>query len=92
MIINAPKIKQEKGFNSAKEIALTIKKGFMRRAAVDDKPTNYCGYRRNDGRMFVIGDSKDDIQNPDMIIDNKPAREIFGDFTVLTKQEDVRWQ
>ena len=70
--------KQHEDFREAKKIALTIGKGLMRRAA----DTNYCGCNIG-GRMFVIGDSEEDIQNPNCIIAGKPAREVFGDFTVM---------
>lgn len=76
--------KQCKDFKAAKAIALTIENGMMRRARVDGEVTNYCGAKLNN-RMFVIGDSEKDIQNPDVIISGKPAREIFGDFTVMSK-------
>lgn len=72
-------------FNEAKKIALSIEKGHKRRALLNKRPTSYVGFKDESGRMFVIGDSNEFIQNPDVIIDNKPAREIFGDFTTLIK-------
>lgn len=71
-------------FKAAKEIALSINRGEMRRAKVNNVPTNYMGANIG-GRMFVIGDSEEDIQNPDLYINGKPAREVFGDFTIMTK-------
>ena len=71
-------------FKAAKEIALSIEKGQMRRAVNSGHVTNYCGANIG-GRMFVIGDTENDIQNPDAIIHGKPAREVFGDFTIMTK-------
>ena len=71
-------------FNAAKQIALTIEAGLMRRARNNGVITNYCGCNLN-GRMFVIGDSLADIQNPDALVNGKPAREIFGDFTIMYK-------
>jgi len=76
-------------FNVAKKIALTISNGQMRRARSKNgnTPTNYIGYKDNTGRMFVIGDSENDIQNPDVLLfaEKLPAREIFGDFTIMSK-------
>jgi hypothetical protein len=80
---NAEK-QQLDGFNAAKQIALTIGNGLMQRAKVNNIPVNYCGAKLNN-RMWVIGDSLNDLQNPDATINNKPAREIFGDFTVMSK-------
>ena len=56
----------------------------MRRARLNNEVTNYCGAKLN-GRMFVIGDTENDIQNPDATIMGKPAREVFGDFTVMSR-------
>ena len=70
------------GFNAAKKIALNIGNNLMIRARVNDSPANYSGAKIN-GRMFVIGDSENDIQNPDTTIFGRPAREIFGDFTIM---------
>jgi len=72
-------------FNAAKQIALNIKKGMMKRASLNNIPTNYMGAKTSDGRMFVIGDTDQDIQNADIIMYGKPAREVFGDFTVMSK-------
>ena len=72
--------KQHADFKVAKSIALAIGKNQMRRAA----GTNYFGANFN-GRMFVIGDTVSDIQNPDTYIQGMPAREIFGEFTVMSK-------
>lgn len=72
-------------FRAAKEIALSINKGEMRRARYNGTVTNYTGLKDKNGRMWVIGDSVNDIQNPDATINNKPAREIFGEFTVMYK-------
>ena len=69
--------KQHNEFKAAKNIALMIEKGCMRRAKLQKIPTNYCGYKANDGRMWVIGDSDAEIQNPDAIINGKPAREVY---------------
>ena len=76
--------KQHEDFKAAKAIALTIGNGMMRRARNNGEVTNYCGAKLNN-RMFVIGDTANDIQNPDTTIMGKPAREIFGDFTVMSK-------
>lgn len=70
---------QHADFKAAKEIAMNIQKGCYQRKG------NYCGFKSNDGRMWVIGDSEADIQKPDATINNKPAREIFGDFTIMRK-------
>lgn len=82
-------IEQLNDFNSAKKIALTIPKGQMRRARSKNGnvPSNYIGFKNNEGRMFVIGDSENDIQNPDVYLfeEKLPAREIFGDFSVMSK-------
>lgn len=75
---------QHEDFKAAKSIALTIENGMMRRARNNGEVTNYCGAKLN-GRMFVIGDTENDIQNPDATIMGKPAREVFGDFTVMSK-------
>jgi hypothetical protein len=80
---NAEK-QQLDGFNAAKQIALTIGNGLMRRAKVNNIPVNYCGARLNN-RMWVIADNNNDLQNPDAVINGKPAREIFGDFTVMAR-------
>jgi hypothetical protein len=82
--MNNTEKQQLDGFNAAKQIALTIGNGLMRRAKVNNIPVNYCGAKLNN-RMWVIGDSLNDLQNPDATINNKPAREIFGDFTVMSK-------
>jgi len=71
-------------FKAAKEIALTINRGEMRRARYADAATVYCGANIG-GRMFVIADSEKYLQNPDCEINGKPAREVFGDFTVMYK-------
>lgn len=70
-------------FKAAKEIALNIQKGHFQRAAINDIPSNYCGFKDITGRTWVIGDSADDLQNPDATINGKPAREVFTDFTIL---------
>ena len=75
---------QHDHFNAAKSIALIIPSGQMRRAKVGDVLTSYIGAKDNSGRMWVIGDSLNDIQNPDAYIGGKPAREISGDFTVMS--------
>lgn len=72
-------------FKAAKEIALKINKGLMRRASFDGVITNYIGFKSPNGRMYVIGDSANDIQNADAIINGCPAREIFGDFSVMAR-------
>ena len=71
-------------FEAAKQIALTISNNQMRRASVDGKPVNYLGVKINN-RMFVLGDSSNDIQNPDATIAGKPAREVFGEFSIMSK-------
>ena len=75
---------QLEDFNLAKAIALSIGDGMMRRAANISGATNYSGAKLG-GRMFVIGDTESDIKNPDAIIMGKPAREVFGDFVVMSK-------
>lgn len=75
---------QHSQFLAAKQIALTIPVNNARRARFNNEATNYTGANLK-GKMFVIGDSLADIQNPDATIDGKPAREIFGDFTVMSK-------
>lgn len=77
--------KQHNEFKAAKQIALTIEKGCLRRARFENAATNYCGFKAKDGRMWVIGDTEADIQNPDATINGKPAREVFGDFTVMSR-------
>ena len=77
---------QHIAFKNAKEIALTIALGCQRRGRdADGKPSNYTGCKMANGRMFVIGDTVADIQNPCAIIDGKPAREVFGNFSVMYK-------
>lgn len=76
---------QHAQFKAAKEIALNIGKGEMRRARHNDMATAYCGMQDNSGRMWVIADSSAYLQNPDAMIDGKPAREVFGDFSILIK-------
>jgi len=73
-----------KEFEAAKQIALTIANNQMRRALIDNKPVNYMGAKINN-RMFVLGDSLKDIQNPDATISGKPAREVFGEFSIMCK-------
>ena len=70
---------QLEDFNGAKEIAFTIEKGCYQR----DKLSNYCGMKSYDGRYFVLGDTKKDIQNAKIIINRKPAREVFEGFTIM---------
>jgi len=72
-------------FQAAKQIALTIPAGQYRRARVGDMATNFCGFKSPEGRMFVIGDSIADIQNPDATIEGCPAREVFGEFSIMSK-------
>ena len=69
-------------FKAAKEIAMTTTPGTYQRAA----GTNYCGAKMKDGRMWVLGDTENDIQNPDAIVLGKPAREVFGDFSIMYKR------
>jgi len=71
-------------FKAAKEIALTIGAGLIRRAIHNGETTNYSG-ANIEGRTFVVGDTLKDIQNPDAWIEGKPAREVFGEFTVMSK-------
>lgn len=71
-------------FKAAKKIALAIEKGQMMRAINNGRVTNYSGANIG-GRMFVIGDTENDIQSPDAMIQGRPAREVFGDFTIMTK-------
>ncbi len=78
---------QHKGFKEAKKIALNINKGEYRRARFNGFVTNYCGYKDSNGRMWVLGDTDKDIQNPDALIDGRPAREVFGDFTVMANNQ-----
>ena len=77
---------QHIAFKNAKKIALDIQLGCMRRGKDENgKPSNYTGFKMACGRMFVIGDSLSDIQNPDATIDGKPAREVFGNFSIMYK-------
>lgn len=76
--------KKHEQFKAAKKIALMIAKNESRRALYNGIPTNYIGANIN-GRMFVIGDSLDDIYNPDATINGKPAREVFEGFTVMAR-------
>lgn len=82
--MNTAEKQQHEAFKAAKQIALTIGKNQFKRASVNDAPVNYCGCNMN-GRMFVLGDTEQDIQNPDTTIMGKPAREVFGDFTIMAK-------
>jgi hypothetical protein len=68
---------QHADFKVAKQIALTMNKGCYRRKG------NYLGYKDYQGRMWVIGDTMSDLQNPDATILGCPAREIYGDFTMM---------
>lgn len=72
-------------FTIAKKIALTIGKNQYKRARYNNQATNYIGANVN-GRMFVIGESTEDIQNPDCLIEGKPAREVFGNFSIMYKK------
>lgn len=80
---------QHAAFQAAKKIALNIPAGHYRRASVDGVTVKYYGFKHISGRMWVIGDSDAEIQNPDarIQVDNEllPAREIFGDFTIMTR-------
>lgn len=76
---------QHEHFKAAKQIAINIDKGQIKRARFQNVVTNYCGFKDHNGRMWVIGDSNSDIQNPDAEINGKPAREIFGNFTIMSK-------
>jgi hypothetical protein len=77
---------QHASFKNAKQIALSIPTGCSRRATdTEGKLSNYSGCKTADGRMFVIGDSLADIQNPDATINGKPAREVFGNFSIMYK-------
>lgn len=75
--------RQHDQFKAAKQIALAINKGEYKRARFEGNLTNYCGFKDGNGRMWVIGDTVADIQNPDAIINGCPAREVFGEFTVM---------
>lgn len=83
-MLNQSQQQQLAHFNEAKKIALSISVNNTRRAKFDGMVTNYTGANVN-GRMFVIADSLADLQNPDTYINGMPAREIFGDFTVMFK-------
>lgn len=72
-------------FRAAKEIALSIEKGTARRARYNGMLTNYMGFHDSNGRFWVIGDTLADLPNPDAQINGKPAREIFGDFSIIYK-------
>ena len=72
-------------FNAAKQIALKINKGLMRRASFQGVTTNYIGFKSANGKMYVIGDTANDIQNADAIINGCHAREIFGEFSVMAR-------
>ena len=72
------------GFEAAKKIALTITSNQRQRAQINGAPTNYAGANVN-GRMFVICDTEYDIQNPDAYILGKPAREVYGEFSTMSK-------
>lgn len=61
------------GFEEAKKIAFEVSKGCYRRA----HGTNYCGFQSIDGSKWVLGDSENDIDNPDTIIGDKPAVQVF---------------
>lgn len=82
-MLTANEEKQLNEIEAAKQIAKNIKPGYYQRVS---GLSNYCGYKSIDGRMWVLGDTFDDIQNPDAIISGKPAREIFGDFTMMVKR------
>lgn len=75
---------QHEDFNAAKKIALNIEEGCMRLAKNGNRITRYYGANVG-GRMFVVGESLDDIQNPDAMIQGMPAREVYGEFTVMSK-------
>ena len=66
-------------FDSAKALSFTIEKGFYKRPSAT---SNYCGYQSMEGKFYVIGDTDNDIQNPDAIVNGKPAREV-NEFCVI---------
>lgn len=68
-----------KAFKVAETIALSLNVGHWRRAQVDGKATNYSGFKDSTGQAWVIGDTHDDIQNADALIDDKPARRVYDD-------------
>lgn len=70
-------------FKAAKQIALTIEAGNARRPRVNGMAAMFMGYKSTDGRMWVIADNVNDLPNPDAHINGKPAREIFGDYSIM---------
>jgi hypothetical protein len=80
--MNALQDAQLKGFEAAKEIAFTLPNGTSRRVRVNGEVCNYTG-AHIDNRFFVIGDSTDDLQNTDITISGKVAREVFEGFSVM---------
>lgn len=75
---------QLKGFEAAKTLAFQLPINTSKRARVNSLVCNYTGCNLK-GRFFVIGDSVEDLQNTTIEIDNKPAREVFEDFTIMSK-------
>jgi hypothetical protein len=76
---------QLKDFRIARIIALEIEPGLYRRAKNGERITNYCGFKDKNGNCYVVGDSLDDIHNPDCYLEfgyNKlPARVVFREIT-----------
>jgi hypothetical protein len=67
-------------FNAAKQIAFQVPAGTFRRARkADGNPSNFMGYKSNDGKKFyVLADSCFDIQEPECYINNHPAKQVYG--------------
>lgn len=80
--MNAEEKNKLEDFREAKKIALTISEGEMRLAKRNGQITHFYGANVG-GRMFVVGETEEEIQNPDAIIQGMPAREVFGEFTVM---------
>jgi len=69
------------GFKAAEQIARSIPAGHYRRATVQGVVVNYYGYKERNGRMWVVGDTPDDLPSADVKIELSgewlPAYEIF---------------
>lgn len=75
--------RQHEQFKVAKQIALSLHPGELRRARFEGRVTNYTGLKTPDGRSWVLGDSSADLQNARVTINGQPAREVFEGFTIM---------
>lgn len=69
-------------FRAAKTLALSLPNNVMRRARHNGMATDFFGANVN-GRFYVL---YKEIKKPDATISGIPAREVFGEFSIMYKR------